>query len=257
MSMTRSAQIMAEPGVTSEPTAARPPINLFVRFGPLVLIVVGLIAAFALGLPHQFSLHQLHRHREQLEALKHTHPVLTVLGYVAAYTAAIAVNLPVAMWLTLTGGFLFGPWIGGFAAACGCTFGGTIVFLVCRTAIGDVLRRRAGASIVKFEEGVRKDAFSYIMVLRLLPIMPLWLVNIGLGFVEIPLRTFMLATFLGILPVSIVYAGLGSGLGRMFAKGVRPDLHALFRPEVILALCGLALLSLAPIVARRLRPPRQ
>ena len=249
---------MAEP-VRVEETAppARPPANLLLRFGPLVLIVAGLIAAFALGLPHQLSLHELHRHREQLEVLKHTHPILAVLGYIGVYTAAIAVNLPVAMFLTLTGGFLFGPWIGGFAAAVGCTLGGTIVFLVCRTAMGDVLRRRAGASIARFEEGVRQDAFSYIMVLRLLPVMPLWLVNIGLGFVEIPLRTFMLATFLGILPVSVVYAGLGSGLGRMFAQGIRPDFHALFRPEVILALCGLAILSLAPIVARRLRGPRQ
>ena len=249
---------MAEPAPVEDAARRRGPTwAVILRFGPLLLIVAALIAAFALGLPHQLSLHQLHRHHDELEALRRVHPILTVLGYIGVYTAAIAVNLPVAMVLTLTGGFLFGPWIGGFAAATGCTLGGAIVFLVCRTAMGDVLRRRAGASIARFEEGVRQDAFAYIMVLRLLPIMPLWLVNIGLGFVEIPLRTFMAATFLGILPVSLVYAGLGSGLGRMFAQGIRPDIHVLFRPEVILALAGLALLSLAPIVIRRLRGPRQ
>jgi uncharacterized membrane protein YdjX (TVP38/TMEM64 family) len=231
--------------------------SLLLRFGPLALVAVALVAAFALGLPHQLSLHQLHRHREQLQALTRLHPVLSVLGYVGAYTLAVAVSLPVALFMTLTGGFLFGPWVGGLAAATGCTLGGTGVFLVCRTAVGDVLRRRAGPTVAKIQDGVRQDAFSYILVLRLLPVMPLWLVNLALGFIEIPLRTFMLATFLGILPVSLIYAGLGSGLGRMFAKGIRPDLHAVMRPEVILALVGLALLGLAPLVVRRLRRPRR
>jgi uncharacterized membrane protein YdjX (TVP38/TMEM64 family) len=220
------------------------------------VVVLGLVAAIALGLPHQLSLHQLHRHRDELAALTRTHPVLGLLAYVGVYGLAIGLSLPVAMIMTLSGGFLFGPWIGGLAAACGCTIGGTIVFLVCRTAAGDVLRRRAGPTIAKIEDGVLADAFSYVMVLRLLPVMPMTLANLALGFVEIPLRTFVLGTFLGILPISLIYAGLGSGLGKMFAQGGRPNLHALIRPEVLLALAGLALLSLAPIVARRLRRPR-
>jgi uncharacterized membrane protein YdjX (TVP38/TMEM64 family) len=223
------------------------------RFGPLVLIAAGLIIALALGLPHQLSLHQLQRHRDQLEALARTHPVLSVVGYVGVYTLVVGLSLPVALVLTLSGGFLFGPWVGGVAASLGVTFGGTIVFLVCRTAAGDVLRRHAGPTIARIEDQVLADAFSYVMVLRLLPVMPMTLSNLALGFIEIPLRTFVPATFLGILPVSLIYAGLGAGLGKMFAKGLRPDLHVLFRPEVLLALAGLALLSLAPIVARRLR----
>jgi uncharacterized membrane protein YdjX (TVP38/TMEM64 family) len=242
-------------------TAQAPPppasaLALLRRFGPLALVAAGLVAAFALGLPHQLSLHQLHRHRDQLEGLVRLHPLLSALGYLGVYTLAVALSLPVAMVMTLTGGFLFGPWIGGLAAATGCTLGGTVVFLVCRTAAGDVLRRRAGPTIAHIEDDVLRDAFSYILVLRLLPVMPLWLVNLALGFIEIPLPTFAAATFLGILPVSLVYAGLGSGLGKLFAKGIRPDLHAVMRPEVLAALGGLALLSVAPIVVRHLRRPR-
>jgi uncharacterized membrane protein YdjX (TVP38/TMEM64 family) len=157
------------------------------------------------------------------------------------------------MIMTLTGGFLFGPWVGGLAAALGCTFGATIVFLVCRTAAGDVLRRRAGPTIARIEDGVLADAFSYVMILRLLPVVPMTLSNLALGFIEIPLRTFVLATFIGILPVSLIYANLGAGLGKLFAAGTRPHLHDLVTPQVIAALAGLALLSVAPIVFRRLR----
>lgn len=222
----------------------------------MALVAAGLAAALALGLPNQLSLHQLHRHRDQLEAVARLHPALSVLAYVGVYALAIGLSLPVALVLTLSGGFLFGPWVGGLAAACGCTLGATVVFLVCRAATGDVLRRRAGPMIARIEDGVLADAFSYVMLLRLLPVMPMTLANLALGFVEIPPRTFVLATFFGILPVSFVYAGLGSGLGKMFAQGARPDLHALVRPEVLMALAGLALLSLAPVVARHLRRPR-
>lgn len=245
---------MAEP----KPPSPRPPSALALarRFGPLALVAAGLVAAIALGLPSQLSLHELHHHRDQLEAMARLHPVFSVLAYVCVYALAIGLSLPVAMVMTLSGGFLFGLWVGGLAAACGCTIGGTVVFLVCRNATGDVLRRRAGPTIARIEDGVLADAFSYVMVLRLLPVMPMTLANLALGFIEIPLRTFVLATFVGILPISLIYAGLGSDLGRMFERGVKPSLHELVRPEVVLALAGLALLSLAPVVARRLRGPR-
>lgn len=227
------------------------------RFGPLALVAAGFVLALALGLPHELGLHQLHRHGEQLQRLSRLHPIASAAAYIGAYALAVALSLPVAMVMTLTGGYLFGPWVGGVAAACGCTVGGTAVFLVCRTAAGDVLRRRAGPTIARIEDGVLRDAFSYILVLRLLPVMPLWLANLALGFVEIPLPTFAAATFLGILPISLVYAGLGSGLRRAFAGGGWPDLHAILRPEVVAALAGLALLSLAPLVVRRLRRGRR
>jgi uncharacterized membrane protein YdjX (TVP38/TMEM64 family) len=241
---------MAESGAPTAMTLAR-------RFGPLALLAAGLIAAVAAGLPGQLSLHELRHHHDQLEALARAHPVLAVVGYVAVYALAIGLSLPVAMVLTLTGGFLFGPWIGGFGAALGCTLGGTIVFLVCRNASGDVLRRRAGPTIARIEDEVLAGAFSYVMILRLLPIMPMALANLALGFIEIPLPTFVAATFLGILPISLIYADLGSDLGKLFDQGGHPNLHVLARPEVLLALIGLALLSLAPIVIRQLRRRRR
>jgi uncharacterized membrane protein YdjX (TVP38/TMEM64 family) len=219
----------------------------------LALVAVGLFTAIALGLPHELSLRQLHHHRQELAALAHVHPILTVAGYVAVYAVAIGLSLPVAMVLTVTGGLLFGTWIGGFSASVGATLGATLVFVACRTAAGDLLRRRAGPTIARIEDGVLADAFSYVMMLRLLPVMSMTLANLALGFIEIPLRTFVLATFAGILPVSLIYASLGASLGKLFAQGAHPHLHELVRPGTLAALAGLAVLSLAPIAVRRWR----
>jgi uncharacterized membrane protein YdjX (TVP38/TMEM64 family) len=223
------------------------------RFGPLALLAAALIVAWASGLTHDLSLHALRTRREALEAVVHAHPLVSVGAYVGVYVLAVALSLPAALVMTLTGGLLFGAWVGGLAAAVSCTVGSTIIFWVCRTALGDVLRRRAGPTVARIEQGVRRDAFSYVVILRLIPVTPLWLANLALGFVDIPAGVFIAASFIGILPVSLVYAGLGANLNLLFARRQRPDLHLVLQPQVLLPLAGLALLALAPMVLRRLR----
>jgi uncharacterized membrane protein YdjX (TVP38/TMEM64 family) len=230
-------------------------LDLARRFGPLAVLVAALIAVWASGLTHDLSLHMLRARREALEAAVHAHPLLALASYVSIYVLVVALSLPAALVMTLTGGLLFGAWIGGFAAAVSCTLGAAIIFIICRTAVGDSLRRRAGSTVARIEEGVRRDAFSYVVTLRLIPIMPFWLANLALGFVDIPLGVFVTASFIGILPVSVIYAGLGSNLNLLFARHQRPDLHLVMRPEVLAPLIGLAILALTPILLRRLRRP--
>ncbi|MEI9890419.1 MAG: VTT domain-containing protein, partial [Caulobacteraceae bacterium] len=145
---------------------------------------------------------------------------------------------------------------GSVAATIGVTLGGCIAFLVARLAVGDSLEKGVGPRIRALEEGFKKDAFFYLMTLRLLPVMPFWVVNVAAGLLSIRLSTFFLATLVGIFPVGVVYAGLGSGLGRMFDRGLRPDLHSLITPELILPLAGLAVLSVLPILYHQWRGRR-
>jgi uncharacterized membrane protein YdjX (TVP38/TMEM64 family) len=226
------------------------------RFGPLAFIAALAIAALASGVTRHLSLHELRTRREFLDGFVHAHPVLAVASYVGAYAILVALSLPIALVSTLTGGFLFGMWIGGAAAAAGCTLGAVIVFLVCRMAAGDALRSRGGPVAARIEAGIRRDAFSYIVMLRLIPITPFWLANLALGLIDIPLRTFAAATFIGILPVSLIYASLGAGLNRVFARGGHAHLHELLQPSIYAPLIALALLALTPIAWRRLRRPR-
>lgn len=228
-------------------------MNWLKRFGPLIVIALAVAAVFASGIADHLSLVELKERRDQLQGFVALHPVLSFGLYILTYIAVVSLSLPGALIMTLSGGFLFGPWLGAGAAASGASMGAAVIFLVCRSAIGDSLRGKAGSTIAKIEDGVRRDAFSYILTLRLIPVMPFWLVNLAAGFVDIPLRTFLSATVLGILPGSLVYAGLGSGLGEVFASGQDPNLRVIFEPRVLLPLVGLGLLSLLPVVLRRFR----
>jgi uncharacterized membrane protein YdjX (TVP38/TMEM64 family) len=222
----------------------------------VALIAAGLAAAFAFGWTDYLTLEQLRTRRDALQAFVEARPLASVAAFTALYALAVAFSIPGALILTLSGGFLFGTLIGGSATVTGATIGAIAVFLAARTAFGDVLRRRAGGAVARIEEGVRKDAFFYVLTLRLLPIFPFWLVNIATGLVDIPLRTYALATFLGVIPGTFIYSALGAGLGSIFDRAEAPNLSIIFEPQILLPLVGLALLSLTPVVFRRLRPGR-
>lgn len=228
-------------------------MNWIKRFGPLILVALAVAVVLASGLADHLSLVELKARRDQLQGFVALHPALSFGLYILIYIAVVSLSLPGALVMTLSGGFLFGPWLGAAAASSGASLGAAVIFLVCRTAVGDSLRGKAGSTISRIEEGVRRDAFSYILTLRLIPVMPFWLVNLAAGFVNIPLRTFLAATVLGILPGSLVYSGLGAGLGEVFASGQEPNLGVIFEPHVLLPLVGLGLLSLLPVVLRRFR----
>ncbi len=228
-------------------------MNWIKRFGPLILVALAVAAVIASGLGDHLSLAELKARRDQLQGFVALHPLLSFGLYILIYIAVVSLSLPGALVMTLSGGFLFGPWLGAAAASSGASLGAAVIFLVCRTAVGDSLRGKAGSTISRIEEGVRRDAFSYILTLRLIPAIPFWLVNLAAGFVNIPLRTFLAATVLGILPGSLVYSGLGAGLGEVFASGQEPNLRVIFEPHVLLPLVGLGLLSLLPVVLRRFR----
>ena len=223
------------------------------RFAPLLLIVAALVAAYALGWTDYLSLEQLRDRREALLGFVERQPVLSVAMFTAIYCLAVAISLPGALILTLSGGFLFGPVLGTAATVVGATAGAVVIFLAARSAFGDVLSRRAGPAAAKFEEGVRKNAFSYVVTLRLLPVFPFWLVNIGLALVDIPLRTYALATLVGVIPGTFVYSSLGAGLGSVFDRAEAPNLSVIFEPQILLPLLGLAALSLVPVLVRRFR----
>lgn len=223
----------------------------FGRFVPL-LVLLGLVAlAVALDLQRFLGFESLKAHRSLLLDLVAAHPLLAPLAFVILYAAATAISLPGGVFLTLAGGFMFGTWLATALVVVGATLGAVIVFLIARTALGEGLRARAGPWLARMEEGFRRDALSYLLVLRLVPIFPFWLVNLVPAFLGVPVGTFALATFLGIIPGSAVFAGVGAGLGAVFDRGETPDLGIVLEPAVLGPLLGLALLSLLPMAYRR------
>ncbi|MDX1655488.1 MAG: TVP38/TMEM64 family protein [Candidatus Competibacteraceae bacterium] len=229
------------------------------RLLPLAVIVIGLALFLALGLDRYLSFATLSQYREELTQWVAAHRLLAVLAYIALYTVVIALSLPGGAVMTITGGFLFGIGFGTLWTVIGATLGATALFLAARTALGEPLRARAGPWLKRMEAGFRENAFNYLLVLRLIPIFPFWLVNLVPAFLGVPLSTYVLATGLGIIPGSFVYASVGNGLGAILERGETPDLGLIFNPEILIPLVGLALLALLPVAYRKLRnrPPQE
>ncbi|HYZ39815.1 MAG TPA: VTT domain-containing protein [Stellaceae bacterium] len=219
------------------------------RLAPLGLLVAAWIVFMLAGGHRYLTFAALAENRDWLYSLVRDWGFLAAFAYIATYAVLVALSVPGAAILTIGGGFLFGTWVGAACAVIGATLGATAIFLAARAGLGG-LAQRAGRFVGKLEAGFRADAFNYLLVLRLVPIFPFWLVNLVPAVVGVRLLTFMLATFLGIIPGTFVYASLGNGLGSVIAD---PDLGIVLKPYVLGPIVGLAFLALLPVGYRRWR----
>lgn len=222
------------------------------RLLPL-LVLVALAGAAYLLLGDRLSVAALRDNRAALRAFVADNALLAGLAYLVAYAAVVAVSLPGSAVFTIAGGFLFGLAAGTALAVVGATAGAALVFLTARTGLGEPLRARAGPAVRRMEKGFRDNALGYLLFLRLVPVFPFWLVNLVSAVLGVGLGTYLLGTFLGIIPGALVYASVGNGLDAAFAAGRAPDLGIIFRPEILLPILGLAVLALLPGIVRKLR----
>jgi uncharacterized membrane protein YdjX (TVP38/TMEM64 family) len=225
------------------------------RFLPLALIALGLAVAWAMGWYQYLSLAWLAESSDGLQAHVDANYAVAAVLFVGFYMLAAALSFPAAAILTMAGGFLFG-WLPGAAfAMLGATGGATLLFLAARTALGGFLRERVGGFAARLADGFARDAFSYLLVLRLAPFIPFFVVNIAPALFNVRLRTFVLATVIGILPGALAYSWLGCGLDSVLLAarqaGRDASVHDLVTPELTAALAGLALVALLAVVVRR------
>lgn len=225
--------------------------SLIKRLLPLAVLAAAAIGIFSTGLHNYLSFDALREHRETLLAFVADNGALAPLGFIVIYAIATAISVPGGVVLTIAGGFLFGTWLGGFYVVIGATLGATLIFLIAKTSLGDVLKSKAGPRLKRMEEGFKENALSYLLFLRLIPLFPFWLVNLVPAFLGVGLMTFIIGTFFGIIPGSLVFASVGNGLGAVFDEGGTPDLGIIFKPSVIGPIVALAVLSLLPIAYKR------
>jgi uncharacterized membrane protein YdjX (TVP38/TMEM64 family) len=231
--------------------------NTIRRFAPLAVIVAGLTLAYAMGWQRFLSLSFLAESREMLLGFVDANYAMSVTAFAAAYVLAVAFSVPAASILTIFGGFLFGWLVAGTVVAFAATAGATIVFLAARSAFGDFLREKVGARVRRLAEGFEEDAFSYLLVLRLAPVFPFFVMNIAPALFHVPLRTYVTATFLGILPGTFAYAYLGEGVDSVLAAadeaGTQVGVSDLVTPQITIAFLALAAVAAIPPVLRRFR----
>lgn len=241
--------------------------SAWLRWLPLLLLACASIAALVSGVTHLLDFDRLMASRDWLHTAVAENRPRAIVVAALVYVGSVVISVPASLVLTVICGFLFGTVTGAVVAVCAATTGATIVFSIGRVAASDLIRRRAGPRLGRFAEGFRRDAFGYIAFLRLLPIFPFWMTNLGPAAFGVRLRTFMLATFLGLMPGAFVYAGTGAGIedavavhqaaqAACRASGAagceaRLDLRSLVTPTMLTALGALAAFALLSVVLRR------
>jgi uncharacterized membrane protein YdjX (TVP38/TMEM64 family) len=137
------------------------------------------------------------------------------------------------------------------------TAGATIIFIAARSAFGDFLRDKVSGKVKALAEGFEKDAFGYLLVLRLAPVFPFFLMNIAPALFKVPLRSYVAATFVGILPGTFAYTYLGSGIGSVIDAaadaGREATIADVVTPQITLAFVLLAVIAAIPTIVRRVR----
>lgn len=204
----------------------------------------------------QLSFDTLARHHEALIAFRDAHYLATVAAFVVAYIAIVALSLPGGTVATLTGGFLFGLFPGVFYNVVGATLGAVLIFLAARSGFGARLSDRlqsGDGKVARLIAGLRKNEWSVLLLMRLVPAVPFFLANLIPAFTGTRLSVYAATTFLGIIPGAFVFTSVGSGLGKVFASGAAPDLGVIFTPPVLLPILGLAVLAALPIALKMLR----
>ena len=239
------------------------------RVAPLVLLLAAAAAVLVLGWHRQLSLDSLVRHRAMIEDFVALHRAAALAAFMAIYVAAVALSLPGAAILTMSGGLIFGAVAGSAAAVVAATIGATVLFLIARSALGGWLLCRVGPLAERLAENFRRDAFSYILFLRLVPVFPFWIVNLLPALAGAGLTPFVLATVLGVIPATVAFAFLGAGLDSIVASQQAAyraclddgrvdcrldfDLEAALTPEFLTAIAVLCVVAVLPIVLKRFK----
>ena len=237
------------------------------RWLPAVVLVLLIAAGFAVGLHRHLSLAALAENRDALRHWVDGHVALALAAYALLYFAVVALSIPGSAVMSIAGGFLFGWPLSVPVTVIAAALGAAAVFQIVKTSLGAAIAERAGPFVQRLAQGFAGNAFSLLLFLRLTPVFPFWAVNAVAGLSRIPLRTFVIATAIGIIPASFAFALVGSGLDRVIdaqlaahkacvaAKGAQNcqlsiEASALLSPELGLGLTGLGIVALIPLGIR-------
>ena len=267
------AWLLAHAFMTSTPDRVDARKSWLRRLSPLLLLIAGTALVLAMGWQSYLSLESLAENRDALAAFIEANMLLALLAFMAIYAVTVTLSLPGGAVLTLAGGLLFGWFLGGIASVIGATLGAVAVFVIAKSALSDLLAAKAGPWLDRFRQGFQKDAFNYLLFLRLVPIFPFWLVNLAPGLLGVSFGTYVITTILGIIPGTFAYSLAGNGLdsvieaqqalhqsclAKMGTGGQEScpytlDPGALLTPELIAGLVALGLVALVPVLIKWFR----
>jgi uncharacterized membrane protein YdjX (TVP38/TMEM64 family) len=212
----------------------------------ILLIAVIMLVRYSL-IGELLSIENVKQYRNLLLTTVHDHYALSAVSFITAYVAVTALSIPGAAILTLAGGFLFGLLPTTLYVNMGATTGATLAFLAARYLFGNWLQTKYQEQLSRFNDEMQRNGAGYLLTLRLVPVFPFFLINILSGFTNVPLRTFVWTTALGIVPGTVVYAYAGRQIGTINAPS------DILSARVIIAFAVLALFALFPALLDRFK----
>lgn len=241
------------------------------KFAPLIFLLGLVMLGYLQGWHQYLTLANVAENRDQLVSFVNQHYLASILIFALLYMAVVATSLPGGLLLTITGGFLFGAWVGTLTTVISATIGATLIFLIARSSLGAPLLAKAGPKLNRMKDGFSKDAMNYLLFLRLVPLFPFWLVNLAPAFLGVRLKTYMIGTFIGIIPGTFAFSYAGTALDSIIEAQqaafmqcqhtsaspencqleINPS--ALLTTELLVAFGVLGVMALVPIVYRKLK----
>lgn len=224
----------------------------YFRFIPIVIIAVLIVVFLKSGLTQYLNYVTLKQYHLQLVEYVNMHFALTILIFSLCYIIVVICSIPGATFFTLLGGLLFGSILGTAVVVISATVGATILLIAIKLAFGDFVSKKIGKRVSFMESSFKDNAFFYLLSMRLLPVMPFFIINLAAGIFNMEVMTFFWATLLGIIPGSFVYVNIGANLNNLFNQsGNNFVISSFITPGIIIAFSLLAVLSLLPVIFRK------
>ena len=208
--------------------------------GLLALLVVGFFAA---GGHEALGFESLKARQEEIEALYRARPFATLAGFFGLYVLLATTSLPGGAVLTMVAGAIFGFVPAIFVVSFASTLGATFAMLISRYLLREWVEQRFGPRLRKLDAGIEREGASYLFLLRLVPAIPFFLVNVGMGPTRFPTWKYYWVSQLGMLPGSVLFANAGRRLAEMNS----PD--DVLSPGIVIAF---VLLAVVPIAVKRI-----
>ncbi|NGX26961.1 MAG: hypothetical protein K940chlam6_00888 [Chlamydiae bacterium] len=229
----------------------------FKRFIPILIIAILMLIGYFSGVYRALDFETLKYHHNELTEFVNSNPIMTPLLFMGIYVVVAALSIPAALLLSLLSGFLFPQPLCTLYVVIGATIGATLIFLAARTAFGGSLKEKARPFLRKMKKGFNKNAVSYLLFLRFVPFFPFWIVNLAPAFFNVRIWTFFWTTFVGIIPGTFVSTQAGRGLNAIFESSEEFSIASIFNTEMKIALIGLGIFSLIPIIIKKWREKKK
>lgn len=216
-----------------------------------LIVVLNIVVLFWLQKTGIFTFESIKAQRDSLISLATAEPLYTPLIFCVVYTCSAALALPALFLLIMLAGLLFGPLLATVYVAISATIGGSCVFMISRYLMGQVVQQKYGQQLAVFNKYMEQHGILYLLLVRLTPFIPFFLINIVAGITLVPFFTFFWTTFIGIIPLVFLYASCGKELCSINA------LSDILSPSIILIFCVLTLLSIIPVLLQLIRTRKE